>query len=110
MRFNVGQKVRVEEVRSGGNFKEGDIVEITGIGFEDESDCYAAISPYDGEIWYLDEGEIEPITNGDNVRSMSNEKLQDLFYEIYSAGLDDAETWEYSFTWDKDWLGSQMME
>lgn len=75
MRFNVGQKVRVKEVCSGGNFEEGDIVEITGIGFEDETDCYAATSPYDGETWYLDEDEVEPITNGDNIRSMSNEEL-----------------------------------
>lgn len=115
MRFNVGQKVRVKEVCSGGNFEEGDIVEITGIGFEDETDCYAAISPYDGETWYLDEDEVELITNGDNIRSMSNEELENFFYEIYRAGQDDAEAWEfedkkYSFTWDKNWLASQMTE
>ena len=115
MRFNVGQKVRVKEVRSGGNFEEGDIVEITGIGFEDETDCYAATSPYDGETWYLDEDEVEPITNGDNIRSMSNEELQDLFYEIYRTGQDNVTTWNpenggYRFKWDNIWLNSQMTE
>lgn len=115
MRFNVGQKVRVKEVCSGGNFEEGDIVEITGIGFEDETDCYAATSPYDGETWYLDEDEVEPITNGDNIRSMSNEELQDLFYEIYRTGQDNVTTWNpenggYRFKWDNIWLNSQMTE
>lgn len=108
MRFNVGQKVRVKEVCSGGNFKEGDIVEITGIGFEDETDCYAAISPYDGETWYLDEEEVEPITNGDNIRSMSNEELLNfMIWTVGNAVLCRAIGTEPKF-FTLEWLNSPM--
>lgn len=53
MKHKIGDRLIVKEVFSGGNFKEGDIVPVIGIGFEDDLDCYAAISPYDGKVWYL---------------------------------------------------------
>ena len=59
MKHKIGDRLIVKEVFSGGNFKEGDIVPVIGIGFEDDLDCYAAISPYDGKVWYLREGEVE---------------------------------------------------
>lgn len=62
MKFKVGSKVRVKNVYSGGNFDDGDIVTIKQIGSEDDPDCYGAISPYDGLMWYLNEDEVEAAT------------------------------------------------
>lgn len=62
MKFKVGSKVRVKNVYSGGNFDDGDIVTIKQIGNEDDPDCYGAISPYDGLMWYLNEDEVEAAT------------------------------------------------
>lgn len=59
MKFKVGSKVRVKNVYSGGNFDDGDIVTIKQIDNEDKPNCYGAISPYDGLMWYLNEDEIE---------------------------------------------------
>ena len=73
MKFKVGDKVRVVNPY-GTNFEDGDIVEIAKIGFEEE-ECYGAISPYDGEMWYLDEDEVAPVTNADMIRHMNNEEL-----------------------------------
>lgn len=77
MRFKVGQKIIVEDCFSGGNFKIGDIVEIVQIGTDDGEDenCYGAISPYDGLLWYLYEEEVGPLTNADKIRSMTDEEL-----------------------------------
>lgn len=75
MKYRPGTKVRVKEVTSGGNFKIGDIITIDHIGFEDDLDCYGAISPWDNSIWYLYEHEVEPCTNGDWIRSMDDDTL-----------------------------------
>ena len=61
MKFKVGSKVRVKNVYSGGNFDDGDIVTIKQIDNEDKPNCYGAISPYDGLMWYLNEDEIEAV-------------------------------------------------
>jgi hypothetical protein len=50
-----------------------------------------------------------PQTNADRIRVMSDEKLYDLFREIYNAGCDDATAWEWgtrqnTFIWDEEWL------
>lgn len=83
MRFKVGQKVKVVNCYSGGNFENGDIVEIVQIGTDDgeEKDCYGAISPYDNWKWYLYEDEISPVTNADKIRSMSDEELAKFIIE-----------------------------
>ena len=49
------------------------------------------------------------MTNADRIRSMSDDELNDLFYEIYNAGVEDASSYEWgqrtnSFEWTMDWL------
>ena len=51
----------------------------------------------------------KPQTNADRIRSMSDDELNDLFYEIYNAGAEDASSYEWgqrknSFEWTMDWL------
>ena len=46
--------------------------------------------------------------NADRSRSMSDEELNDLFYEIYNAGVEDAVSYEWgqrtnSFEWTMEW-------
>ena len=76
MKFKVGSKVIVKQVYSGGNFAVGDIVEICQMGDDDgHMTCYGAISPYDGIKWYLNEDEVEAVSGGDRIRSMTDEEL-----------------------------------
>lgn len=60
MKFNVGDKIRVVNCYSGGNFDNGDIVTVKQIGCDDEPDVYGAISPHDNYMWYLNEDEVAP--------------------------------------------------
>ena len=51
----------------------------------------------------------KPQTNADRIRSMSDDELNDLFYEIYNAGAEDASSYEWgqrtnNFEWTMDWL------
>ena len=51
----------------------------------------------------------KPQTNADRIRSMSDDELNDLFHEIYNAGVEDASSYEWgqrknSFEWTMDWL------
>ena len=51
----------------------------------------------------------KPQTNADRIRSMSDDELNDLFYEIYNAGVEDASSYEWgqrtnSFEWTMEWL------
>ena len=48
-------------------------------------------------------------TNADKIRSMTDDELNDLFHEIYDAGVEDAVSYEWgnrtnSFEWTMDWL------
>ena len=48
-------------------------------------------------------------TNADRIRSMTDDELNDLFHDIYNAGVDDAVSYEWghrtnSFEWTMDWL------
>ena len=48
-------------------------------------------------------------TNSDRIRSMTDDELNDLFHEIYDAGVDDAVSYEWgqrtnSFEWTMEWL------
>ena len=48
-------------------------------------------------------------TNADRIRSMTDEELNELFYDIYNAGAEDAVAYEWgqrtnSFEWTMDWL------
>ena len=51
----------------------------------------------------------KPQTNADRIRSMSDDELNDLFHEIYNAGIEDASSYEWgqrtnNFEWTMDWL------
>ena len=51
----------------------------------------------------------KPHSNADRIRSMTDDELNDLFNEIYNAGVDDAAAYEWgqrinSFEWTMDWL------
>ena len=48
-------------------------------------------------------------TNADRIRSMTDDELNDLFHEIYNAGVEDAVAYEWgqrtnSFEWTMGWL------
>ena len=48
-------------------------------------------------------------TNADRIRSMTDEELNELFYDIYNAGAEDAVAYEWgqrtnSFEWTMEWL------
>lgn len=48
-------------------------------------------------------------TNADRIRSMTDEELNELFYDIYNAGVDDAVAYDWghrknSFEWTMEWL------
>ena len=48
-------------------------------------------------------------TNADRIRSMTDDEMNDLFHEIYDAGVDDAVAYEWgqrtnSFKWTMEWL------
>ena len=49
------------------------------------------------------------MTNADRIRSMTDDELNELFHEIYNAGVDDASSYEWghrtnSFEWTMEWL------
>lgn len=65
-----------------GDFENGDIVTIAQVGNEDEPNCYGAISPYDGMMWYLYDDEVDAATNADHIRSMGDDELSRLLYSV----------------------------
>ena len=60
--------------------------------------------------WRIEAKEaLQPETNADRIRAMSDEELEDLFREVYNGGCDDATAWEWgirqnTFIWDEEWL------
>ena len=49
------------------------------------------------------------LTNAQKIRSMTDDELNDLFNDIYNAGVDDAVEYEWghrtnSFEWTMEWL------
>ena len=51
----------------------------------------------------------ERMNNADKIRTMTDDELNDLFHEIYNAGVDDASSYEWgqrtnSFEWTMEWL------
>ena len=55
---------------------------------------------------------VEQPTNADRIRSMTDDELNDLFNDIYNAGVDDAVEYEWghrtnSFEWTMEWLQKQ---
>ena len=50
-------------------------------------------------------------TNADRIRAMTDDELNDMFHEIYDAGVEDAVSYEWghrtnSFEWTMEWLKS----
>ena len=48
-------------------------------------------------------------TNADRIRAMTDDEMNDLFRDIYNAGVEDAVSYEWghrtnSFEWTMDWL------
>lgn len=84
MRFKPGQKVKVVQCYSGGNFGVGDIVEIIQIGDDDgyEPNCYGAISPRDNWKWYLNEDEVALVSNRDWIRSLNDTQFNKAMINI----------------------------
>ena len=83
MRFKVGQKIKVTNCYSGADFDNGDIVTIIGIGCDDVPDCYECkLNEDDCISWYLYEDEVEPVTNGDNIRTMNNDELAEFIDDV----------------------------
>lgn len=83
MRYRVGTKVVVRTPYSGGNFDDRDVVIISQIGDGDgDYDCYGAISPHDGLMWYLQEDEVEAYSNGERMRNASDEELADALVDL----------------------------
>ena len=55
------------------------------------------------------------MTNADLIRSMTDDELNELFYEIYNAGVEDAVSYEWgqrknSFEWTIEWLQQPVEE
>ena len=49
------------------------------------------------------------LSNADRIRTMTDDELNDLFHDIYNAGVDDAVSYEWghrtnSFEWTMEWL------
>lgn len=62
---------------------------------------------FSGEGWKCNY--IPVPTNADCIRSMTDDELNDLFHDIYNAGVDDASSYEWghrknSFEWTMEWL------
>ena len=54
-------------------------------------------------------------TNADRIRSMTDDELNDLFHDIYNAGVEDAVSYEWghrtnSFEWTMEWLQKSVEE
>lgn len=84
MRFKVGNKVRVVNPYSSGNFKDGDIITIAEICGNPPLEFYGAISPHDNMMWFLYENEVTPITMGDIIRARNDHELAEMFSDIIS--------------------------
>lgn len=99
MRFKVGTKVVCANVYSGGEFDNGDVVEIVQIGNEDEPDCYGAISPHDGMMWYLYEDEVEAATNADHLQELSDEEKAHLLTHVFHQAAQQSKAEHYILEW-----------
>lgn len=99
MRFNVGTKVVCTNVYSGGEFDDGDVVTVAQIGCEDDPDCYGAISPHDGRMWYLNEDEVEAATNADHLQELSDEEKAHLLTQVFYQVAQQDNTEQHILEW-----------
>lgn len=77
MKYPVGTKLKVVNVKHGADVDEGEIITVIQIGDDDgfDMDCYGFISPQDGCKWYLYDDEVVPATMYDTIRSTSQEDM-----------------------------------
>ena len=99
MRFKVGTKVVCTNVYSGGDFDNGDVVTIAQIGNEDEPDCYGAISPHDGHLWYLYEDEVKAATNADHLQELSDEEKAKVLSCLFSVAVHHKDAEKFISDW-----------
>lgn len=99
MRFKVGTKVVCTNVYSGGEFDDGDVVTVAQIGCEDGPDCYGAISPHDGMMWYLYEDEVEAATNADYLQELSDEGKAHLLAQVFHQAAQQTDAEQYILEW-----------
>ena len=64
---------------------------------------------YRGGFTYPIKKGCESMNNADKIRSMTDDEMNDLFHEIYNAGVDDASSYEWghrtnSFEWTMERL------
>lgn len=101
MRFKVGTKVVCTDVYSGGDFDKGDVVTIEQIGCEEEPNCYGAISPHDGHLWYLYEDEVEAATNADHLQELTDEEKAHLLTQVFYQVSQQSNAENYILEWLK---------
>ena len=70
---------------------------------------HGEIYPCKADIFQKTYTDDKPKTNADRIRSMTDDELNDMFHEIYDAGVDDAVAYEWgqrtnSFEWTTEWL------
>ena len=84
MKYSVGAKLRVVNVKHGADVDEGEIITVIQIGDDDGFDmnCYGFISPQDGYKWYLYDDEVAPATSYDLLRSSSREDMIKLLADL----------------------------
>lgn len=99
MRFKAGTKVVCTNVYSGGEFDNGDVVTVAQIGCDDDPDCYGAISPHDGMMWFLQEDEVEEATNADHLQELSDEEKAHLLAQIFHRAAQQANVEHYILEW-----------
>lgn len=99
MRFKVRTKVVCTNVHNGGDFDNGDVVEIVQIGCEDDPDCYGAISPHDGHLWYLYDDEVEAATNADHLQELSDEEKAHLLTQVFYQATQQSNAEQYILEW-----------
>lgn len=86
-------------VHNGGDFDNGDVVEIVQIGCEDDPDCYGAISPHDGHLWYLYDDEVEAATNADHLQELSDEEKAHLLTQVFYQATQQSNAEQYILEW-----------
>ena len=70
---------------------------------------HGEIYPCKADIFQKTYTEDKPKTNAERIRSMTDDELNDLFHEIYDAGVEDGVSYEWghrtnSFEWTMEWL------
>ena len=79
------------------------------VGFDECKTTGRTVEFAVGDGVCIDFDERKPMTNAQKIRAMTDEELNELFNEIYNAGVDDASSYEWgqrtnSFECTMEWL------